>query len=146
MQATFLHIVDQNEAEADENTQKRKRPKCSHLERTSLVKKSIYYMCTFITEFFFLRDQRGKSRAGKMFPPCPLGWPIWIQDSRHLARSWIQPCDKKSQITVGNRAKLKILDDHSLRSWRDKRANAGFFFFFGIASFLKHCWFAAIAS
>ena len=49
MQATFLYIVDQNEVEADENTQKRKKAKCSHLERTSLVKKSIYYMCTFIT-------------------------------------------------------------------------------------------------
>ena len=70
MQATFLYIVDQNEVEADENTQKRKKPKCSHLERTSLVKKSIYDMCTFITYFFFAGPTR-EIPSGQDVPSLP---------------------------------------------------------------------------
>ena len=71
--ATFWYIADPNEVEVAKNTQKRKRPISSHIERTSLVKKAfITSMYTFI-KYLFLRDQRGKSRAGKMFPPSPLG-------------------------------------------------------------------------
>ena len=60
-QATFWYIADRNEVEVAENTQKRKRPISSHIERTSLVKKAfITSMYTFI-KYHFLRDQRGKS-------------------------------------------------------------------------------------
>ena len=71
MQATFLHIVDQNEVEADENTKKRKRPKCSHLERTSLVKKSIYYMCTFFTVIILFAGPTREIPSGQDVPSLP---------------------------------------------------------------------------
>ena len=31
------------------------------------------------------RDQSGQSRAGKMGPSCPLGWPIKTQDLPYIA-------------------------------------------------------------
>ena len=63
-QATFWYIADRNEVEVAENTQKRKRPISSHIERTSLVKKAfITSMYTFIKYLFCGTNAGNPERA-----------------------------------------------------------------------------------
>lgn len=65
-------FMDRDEAEVNKNARKKTRTTFSHLDQTSLVSQRNYHIVQ-LNENFFLRDQRGKSRAGKMRPSCPFG-------------------------------------------------------------------------
>ena len=80
-QATFLYVADRNEVEVAENTQKRKRPTSSHIERTSLVKKAFITcirspwapacMYTFIKYLFFFAGPTWEIPSGQDVPSLP---------------------------------------------------------------------------
>ena len=55
-------------------------------------------------ENFFLQDNRGKSRDGKICPSCLLESPIRIEDSPYLARSRIQSYYRKPYKNWGKMA------------------------------------------
>ena len=83
-QVLFCVFIDRDEAEVKKNAKKNKA--IIHLDLTSLINKG------FINgqkENVYLGEEHGKSQAGKIGPSCLFGLPIRMQDSLHLACSWI---------------------------------------------------------